>query len=372
MDRAQKLSACGGAMRNLAVEDGRKRLRLPPRLLAASVALALGATLSLPAISYADEDGVSFWLPGIYGSLAAVPQQPGFTFTAVNYFDSVSGSGSIAAAREVTIGRLGATVNVNLNATVTSKVDVVLPYLNYVFATPIFGGQFALGMFGIVGNNTTALDGTLTLASGPLVISQQGHISQTAFGVGDLYPVASMRWNNGVNNWMVYGTGDIPVGDYSPTNLANFGIGHGAVDVGGGYTYFDEKVGHEFSAVTGFTYNLINPSTNYQNGVDWHLDWGASQWVSKTVFFGAVGYFYEQLTPDRGCLPQLCPFESGVIGIGPQMGVIVPAGEIQAYLNLKSYWEFDGHDRPSGFNIWLTLSLSPSAPTNPKSAMLTK
>ena len=29
---------------------------------------------------------------------------------------------------------------------------------------------------------------------------------------------------------MVYGTGDIPVGDYSPTNLANFGIGHGAVD----------------------------------------------------------------------------------------------------------------------------------------------
>ena len=66
--------------------------------------------------------------------------------------------------------------------------------------------------------------------------------------------------------------------------------------------------------VTGFTYNLINPSTDYQNGIDWHLDWGASQWVSKTVFFGAVGYFYEQLSPDRGCAPQLCPFESGVIG----------------------------------------------------------
>ena len=45
--------------------------------------------------------------------------------------------------------------------------------------------------------------------------------------------MASIRWNSGVNNWMVYGTGDIPVGDYSPTNLANFGIGHGAVDAGG-------------------------------------------------------------------------------------------------------------------------------------------
>ena len=83
---------------------------------------------------------------------------------------------------------------------------------------------------------------------------------------------------------MVYGTGDIPVGDYSSSNLANIGIGHGAVDGGGGYTYFDPKAGREFSAITGFTYNLINPSTNYQSGVDWHLDWGASQWLSKTVF----------------------------------------------------------------------------------------
>ena len=230
----------------------------------------------------------------------------------------------------------------------------------------------ALGMFGIVGNNSTAVDGTLTLASGPFAITRQGSISQTAWGVGDLYPVASMRWNNGVNNWMVYGTGDIPVGDYSPTNLANFGIGHGAVDFGGGYTYFNPQTGHEFSAVTGFTYNLINPTTNYQNGIDWHLDWGASQFVTKQIQVGAVGYFYEQVSPDRGCAPQLCPFESGVIGIGPQLGFIIPAGSLQAYINLKAYGEFDGHDRPSGWNAWLTLSFSPSASTNPKTAMLTK
>jgi len=359
-------------MRTLAIENRNRDFQSRLFSFAASAALAIGATLSLPATSHADEDGISFWLPGIYGSLAAVPQQPGFTFTAINYFDSVSGSGSIATAREITIGRFSPTINVNLNATATAKIDVVLPYLNYVFATPVFGGQLALGMFGIVGNNSTGLDGTLTLASGPLVVTRQGSISQTAWGAGDLYPVASMRWNNGVNNWMVYGTGDIPVGDYSPTNLANFGIGHGAVDVGGGYTYFNPQTGHEFSAVTGFTYNLINPSTDYQNGIDWHLDWGASQFLTKQIQVGAVGYFYEQVSPDRGCAPQLCPFQSGVIGIGPQLGFIIPAGSLQAYINLKAYGEFDGHDRPSGWNAWLTLSLSPSAPTNPKTAMLTK
>lgn len=39
-------------------------------------ALALAAVFSVPETSLADEGGVSFWLPGFYGSLAAAPQQP--------------------------------------------------------------------------------------------------------------------------------------------------------------------------------------------------------------------------------------------------------------------------------------------------------
>src|SRR4029077_20563113 len=109
-------------------------------------------------------------------------------------------------------------------------------------------------------------------------------------------------------------------GTYDSSRLANLGIGHGAIDGGAGYTYFDPKAGHEFSVVTGLTYNFVNPSTDYQNGIDWHLDWGASQFLSKTTQVGAVGYFYQQLTPDKGSLPALGPIESGVIGVGPQVG----------------------------------------------------
>ena len=58
---------------------------------------------------------------------------------------------------------------------------------------------------------------------------------------------------------MTYITGDMPVGSYNRRSLANLGIGHGAIDAGGGYTYFNPQTGHEFSGVLGFTYNLHEP-----------------------------------------------------------------------------------------------------------------
>jgi hypothetical protein len=103
--------------------------------------------------------------------------------------------------------------------------------------------------------------------------------------------------------------------------------------------------------------------------VDWHLDWGAAQFINKAVFIGAVGYVYQQITADSGAGALLGPFESNVIGVGPQVGVIfpmqTPMGAMQGYLNLKGYAEFDHHDRPGGWNAWITLSISPEAQTPP-------
>jgi hypothetical protein len=344
----------------------------PLRLLAIATAVTMGAIVTAPGVSLADENGISFWLPGLFGSLAAVPQQPGWSIAVINYYDSISASGSVAVSREITIGRLNPTVNINLNANVNAKIDLILVNPSYVFATPVLGGQLALGMMGFAGRNNTELNGTITAGVGGFSATRQGSISDTVTSFGDLYPQAMLRWNNGVNSWMTYATGDIPVGAYDSTNLANLGIGHGAIDGGGGYTYFNPQTGHELSAVTGFTYNLINPTTNYQNGVDWHLDWGASQFLSKQLLVGAVGYVYQQIGPDSGSGDRLGAFESRVIGIGPEIGYIIPAGPMQAYINLKAYWEFDAQNRPSGWNTWLTVSLSPAAPTAPRSAMLTK
>jgi hypothetical protein len=35
---------------------------------------------------------------------------------------------------------------------------------------------------------------------------------------------------------------------------------------------------------------------------------------------------------------------------------------MQGYLNIKGYGEFAAENRPSGWNAWVTFSISPAAP----------
>ena len=46
-------------------------------------ALVTGIGIGTPRIAAADEGGVSFWLPGLFGSLAAAPQQPGWSLASI-------------------------------------------------------------------------------------------------------------------------------------------------------------------------------------------------------------------------------------------------------------------------------------------------
>src|SRR5438105_2431261 len=349
-------------------KSGGRLIRLP-----IGVAMAMFGFLS--DAEYADEGGVSYWLPGRFSSLAATPQVPGWSMAEVYYHTSVSAFGAAAASREIEIGRFSPTVNVNLNLHLNAQGDLVLLDPTYTFATPVLGGQLAIGVTGLFGRAAADLNGTLTTGFGAFAATRMGSIGDSITSVGDLYPQATLKWNAGVNNFMTYVTGDIPVGAYDPARLANLGIGHGAIDGGGGYTYFNPATGHEFSAVAGFTYNFKNQDTQYQNGIDFHIDWGASQFLSKQVFVGLVGYAYQQVTDDFGQSPILGGFRSRVIGVGPQIGYLFPVGDMHGYLNLKGYGEFDAAKRPSGWNAWLTFAISPAeerSSTTAKSLMVHK
>src|SRR5450631_3890597 len=219
-------------------------------LVAASAALVF-----TPEVSRADESGISFWLPGLYGSLAATPTTPGWSVAAIYYHTSVNASGAAAAAREFQVGRFSPTVNINLNLALSGQADLAFIAPTYTFATPVLGGQASMTLAGIYGRNSASIAGTLT---GPLGNTFTGTRQDALVSYGDLYPTFKLKWNSGVNNFMVYGAGDIPVGDYNPSRLSNIGLGHGAIDLGGGYTYLNPMTGDEFSGVAGFTYNFKN------------------------------------------------------------------------------------------------------------------
>src|SRR5262249_51345435 len=96
-----------------------KKTRRSRRFYVASAAAITCATTLLPNSSLADEGGVSMWLPGAFGSLAAVPQQQsGWAFATTYYHTSVSAGGDVARAREITIGNFP----VNLTATVNASL----------------------------------------------------------------------------------------------------------------------------------------------------------------------------------------------------------------------------------------------------------
>jgi hypothetical protein len=313
-----------------------------------TAAAALTASAGL-APTFADEGGVSFWLPGNFGSLAATPGTPGWSWATIYY------RGEAAAAANAQFPRGGRT-----DVGISGRGDLAFFGPTYTFATPVLGGQAAISILGAAGRNEASAALSLT---GPLGNTIALSRTQELTSFGDVIPSATLKWNFGTSNLMVYGMGDVPIGDYDPARLANLGIGHAAVDFGGGYTYFDPKAGNEFSWVAGLTYNFKNPDTQYRNGADFHIDWGASHFFDNKLQLGLVGYYFQQVTDDFSAPASLDGFRSRVAGVGPQVGYIFPMGDkLQGYVNLKGYWEFAAQNRAAGWNTWLTFAISPAAP----------
>lgn len=311
--------------------------------------MALSGTVMLSTVAHSDENGVSFWLPGQYGSFAATPAAPGWSWASIYYH------GSVDAGADQQFPR-GGEIDVGLDG----QANIIIFGPSYTFETPVLNGaQLTLGMLTAGGHSEVSVDAVLT---GPGGLPISGSKTDSVTGFGDLYPTATLKWNQGVSNYMTYLAGSIPVGAYNAGRLANLGTGHGAIDAGGGYTYFNPATGTEASAVLGFTYNFENPDTNYQNGVDMHIDWGVAQFLNEKFFIGAAGYYYQQVTGDSGEGAVLGDFKSRVAGIGPQVGYLFPAGNMQGALSVKAYWEFAAKNRADGWNVWAGFSFSPAAP----------
>jgi hypothetical protein len=345
-DGAGRRNASGRATATAKVATPLGRSR--PAAARESARLALVAVLLVCVTAQADEAGTPFWLSGSYFFSAAVPNAPGWYVPTQFYYYNGSSQRNKSFQR-------GDTLNLGLNAN-----------LQFVFITPTWnpdvqwlGGQpsFSLTLGG--GRNSTSAD---------ISISTKNNNSETLdrndvmWGGMDLYPQGQIAWTKGYSNWMTYITGDIPTGAYNSQRLANIGLGHGAIDAGGAYTYFNTKSGFETSAVLGFTYNMENSSTSVRSGVDSHLDFDVAQFLSDHLHVGVVGYVYYQLSGDSGSGNLVGPFKSRVASLGPEVGYLFTAAGAQWYINLRGYWEFWAQNRLEGHAVYLTVSIPLQAP----------
>ena len=316
-----------------------------------AAALVVSAALGPWTLARADEGGVAFWLSGQFPSMMAVPSTPGFSVSVTPYYYNANAGGSKTSER-------GGSLVTGLS----TQAPLVFVQPGYAWDTKVLGGTPYVGLAFGGGKNSTQVDVILTAPG----LTEQRSSSDSITGAIDLYPFASLSWNKGVDNWMTYITGDIPVGTYSSQRLANLGLGHGAIDAGGAYTCFDEKTGREASALLGVTYNLVNSETDYRSGVDLHFDWDVSQFVSEQWQLGVVGYVYQQLSADNyptqgaeGALRAqlLGSFKSRIAAVGPEVGYVFKLGDKQAYANLRAYWEFWAEHRVEGYAIMGTINL---------------
>ena len=113
------------------------------------------------------------------------------------------------------------------NSTLTSRQMSILRFsrLPTRSRTPVWGGRLGFKLFIPVGGARTEIDALVTGALGPIGFSKQNQVSDTLRSFGDPAPQLSLKWNEGVNNFMVYSRGGIPVGDYNPDRIVNLGRG---------------------------------------------------------------------------------------------------------------------------------------------------
>jgi hypothetical protein len=140
----------------------------------------------------------------------------------------------------------------------------------------------------------------LTTPLGTLPFARSDTISDSVTRFGDVLPLATLRWNNGVHNYMT---------------------------------------------------------------------------LTKQLQVGLVGYVYREIGCDSGSGDRVGCFQSQVVGIGPQVGLIIPlTTATQGYLNIKGYKEFAAQNRPDGWNTWVTFVISPAEQTTsaPPRRMITK
>lgn len=271
------------------------------RQLTTALTITILSILTTPSFSVASEGGASGYLQGTYGEFASGILGPSGFYMRNDLFLYDASIG---------VRPLGG----NINSGAEQKIWGDLVKFAYISDFEIWGGRYnaavaiPLVLKGEVSGNASA---------GRFGIYRDGNVN----GIGDIYitPFA-LGWNWGYHHLNANISFVAPTGSYDASRLLNVGRNYWSFDPTVYYTWLHPERGHEVTITLGYMMNTENSDTDYTTGNEMHLDWTLAQHFSESFAIGVTGYWYEQVTDDKGDLPlgfQASNFKGRGVGVGP-------------------------------------------------------
>lgn len=308
--------------------------------------------------AHAAESGIGIYLLGFRGPFAGVAPPPGLYFQNDLYYYN----GQLGGQKPLPFnGRLIADVRA------TALIDI--PTLLWSTPFQVLGGNLAFSASLPIGG--PSVDAGIAVASpGGAVTGRDIRDSITT--IGDPLLATSIGWHAGDFHWTTGVTVNVPIGDYRQGAIANVAFHRWATDLTGALTWFDPKIGIEVSGAAGVTFNGTNPATDYTTGTEFHLELAASKILSNGFQFGAIGYYYQQISGDSGSGARLGPFKGRTIALGGTAAYTFKLDGRDITTRVKVLREFDVENRLEGTAAFLTVSLPLYVNAAPAKPLTTK
>jgi hypothetical protein len=307
-------------------------------------AFVVGALICLTATPVlAAEGGKGFYLLGFRSNFAGILPPPGWYFQSDTYFLQ----GDAGAGVEIPdVGEL----------LLDAQAKAALELATFLWSTPVtvLGGNLGLSL--------TIPFGYQEVTAGVQLAGPRGGVigaarSDRTFDAGDPVPAIAVGWHGGNWHGTITGQVNVPIGSYDESRLANIGFNRWAGDITGAVSWFNPLNGLEASAAAGFTFNGLNPATDYRTGTEFHLEAAASKTFANGVGLGVAGYYYNQITDDEGRIVGPGGFRGEVAAIGPTASHTFEAAGRQITARARYYHEFAVENRVTSDTGYLTIAI---------------